>query len=118
MGGNGANAAPAAAGARGVEAQGIQPGIQRVSGELDNLVNSLQGLIATTDPLLNAGADKAGEESSGPAAQAGAAQGPPQLPVTGPYAAENLSRVEFTVVRLMQSARQVGRDLRSLYGRR
>ena len=99
--------------------QGIQPGIQRVSGQLDHLMNSLQGLIDTTGPILAAQTDEppAGSAQAG-ARSAAAAQGAPELPVTGPYAAENLSRVEFTVVRLMQSARQVGRDLRSLYGRR
>jgi hypothetical protein len=92
---------------RALTAAGIQPGIQRVSGELDNLLVSLQGLIDTTDPLL--------DKTTGEDAASGSAT--PEPAVTGPYEARNLSRGEFAMVRLMQSARQFGRDLRSLYWR-
>jgi hypothetical protein len=101
---NGNHAQPAG---NTVAAAGIQPGIQRVSGELDNLLVSLQRLIATTDPLLENTAPEARADADVLAAPA----------VSGPYAARNLSRGEYAVVRLMQSARQFGRDLRALYGR-
>jgi hypothetical protein len=95
---------------RPLTAAGIQPGIQRVSGELDILRTSLQRLIATTDPLL----DGATPDST-PAVTTQTVAAEPA--VTGPYAARNLSRAEYAVVRFMQSARQFGRDLRALYGR-
>lgn len=94
---NGSQAPGAGAATHAIPAEGIQPGIQRVSGELDDLVVSLQGLIETTDPLL---------ESTGDAGAVGTSDSPP---------AESLSRSEQAVVRLMQSARRFGRDLRSIW---
>jgi hypothetical protein len=105
------------AGVRALPAAGIQPGIQRVSGELDSLAQSLQGLLDTADPLLKGVAEKSADGKHNGSAAIGAyeTQNMPSLPVTGPYAARNLSRMEYTVVRLMQSARQAGRDLRQLW---
>lgn len=35
--------------------------------------------------------------------------------VTGPYSAQNLSRMEYGLVQLMQAARRLGRDVRSAF---
>jgi len=111
--------APTEAAARSLAAAGIQPGIQRVSSELDSLRTSLQRLIATTDPLLDSVAAErvAAERVAAERVPADAHPATPEPAVTGPYAARNLSRGEYAVVRFMQSARQFGRDLCALYGR-
>lgn len=103
--GNGSHPDAALTG-KALPAEGLGPGIQRVSSELEDALASLQGLIQTTDPLLDS---TAVDEASHPDTAEPA--------VTGPYEARNLSRGEYTVVRFMQSARQFGRELRALYWR-
>jgi hypothetical protein len=90
------------------------------------LIASLNGLIEKTQPLLEEPAETGGAPASLPAtrapenmsfpASAPAAAGedePGEAAISGPYAARNLSRMEYAVVQLMQSMRRLGRDVRS-----
>lgn len=106
-------------------ASGIEPEIEQVSNQLDDLIDSLNGLIEQTQPLLDQqppqaqpveppaapapfapiGDDSAGEEP-GTDEEAG---------ISGPYSAQNLSRMEYGLVQLMQAARRLGRDVRSAF---
>lgn len=121
--------------ANSLAASGIEPEIEQVSNQLDDLIESINGLIERTQPLLDqpqrqaplveipatspnptaAGANSAGadfgagfgaEEGEGEEAGTG---------VTGPYSAQNLSRMEYGLVQLMQAVRRLGSDVRSAF---
>ncbi|MFN8465025.1 MAG: hypothetical protein U0X20_05715 [Caldilineaceae bacterium] len=118
---------PDAAPASAVAASGIEPDIEQVSNQLDDLIDSINGLLERTQPLLeqpasqvvpaeapftptsptalddySAGDDSGVEESA-------------DTGVTGPYSAQNLSRMEYGLVQLMQAVRRLGRDVRSAF---
>jgi hypothetical protein len=106
-------------------ASGIQPEIEQVSNQLDNLIESINGLIGKTQPLLDQPAPRVdrSENLSLPISLASARE---ELTgenldsgyetsenLTGPYTAQNLSRMEYGLVQLMQAVRRLGRDIRS-----
>ena len=120
---------PAAAQASALAASGIEPEIEQVSNQLDELIESINGLIEKTQPLLD---QPPSQEQALPAAPSAA---PPPFAaesgynageetdtgededtgVTGPYSAQNLSRMEYGLVQLLQSARRLGREVRSAF---
>jgi hypothetical protein len=106
-------------------ASGIKPEIEQVSNQLDNLIESINGLIEKTQPLLDQPAPRVerSENLSSPISLASARE---ELTgenldrgyetsenLTGPYTAQNLSRMEYGLVQLMQAVRRLGRDVRS-----
>jgi hypothetical protein len=121
--------------ATAVPVTGLEPEIEQVSNQLGNLIASLNGLIEKTQPLLDPPAETGGAPASLPVATTPAqrapdnrsfpASAPDPRPadagedepgegaISGPYAARNLSRMEYAVVQLMQSMRRLGRDVRS-----
>jgi hypothetical protein len=105
--------------ARALAAEGIDPEIAEVSTQLDGLIASLNGLIEKTQPLLDQPAPSSARPVPPPApapdVRAGGVTPPPAGDdgISGPYAARNLSRMEYAMVQLMQSARRLSRDLRS-----
>ena len=118
---------PDAAPASAVAASGIEPEIEQVSNQLDDLIDSINGLIERTQPLLEQPASQAApaetpSTSTSPTAvgdySAGDDSGTEEdvdTGVTGPYSAQNLSRMEYGLVQLMQAVRRLGRDVRSAF---
>ena len=97
--------------ATAVAAEGIEPELQQVAEQLDSVLASLDGLLKDGPPLLqdaSSGQPGATVRTSAPAGETGGSDLP------GPYTARNLSRGEYSVVRLMQAVRRLGRDVRSL----
>ena len=137
---NGAVTRQAGPQAAALAAAGLDPEIEQVSNQLDDLIESLNGLIEKTQPLLQQSVSgSTSGVSPGSSAAAGALPlagernldaplSAAELPneqitgedmtgqgVTGPYTARNLSRTEYAMVQLMQAARRLGRDLRSAF---
>ncbi len=120
---------PEAAQASALAASGIEPEIEQVSNQLDDLIESINGLIEKTQPLLNQppseGQALSAEPPAAPApltAESGYNTGEEtgtdenaDTGVTGPYSAQNLSRMEYGLVQLLQAARRLGRDVRSAF---
>jgi hypothetical protein len=118
---------PEPAQTKAVAASGIEPEIEQVSNQLDDLIDSINGLIERTQPLLEppvnqAPLAQAPATSVSPAAQGGHGAGDDSdidesvdTGVTGPYSAQNLSRMEYGLVQLMQAVRRLGRDVRSAF---
>ena len=118
---------PEPAQTKAVAASGIEPDIEQVSNQLDGLIDSINGLIERTQPLLEPPVNQAPlaettATSVSPAAQGGHGAGDDSdidesvdTGVTGPYSAQNLSRMEYGLVQLMQAVRRLGRDVRSAF---
>jgi hypothetical protein len=120
---------PEAAQASALTASGIEPEIEQVSNQLDDLIQSINGLIERTQPLLDQPPSQGQALSADPpAAPAPVSDISDYNPgdetgndedagsdVTGPYSAQNLSRMEYGLVQLMQAARRLGRDVRSAF---
>jgi hypothetical protein len=109
----------------------LEPEIEQVTNQLDDLIQSINGLIEKTAPLLEQ------PDSGGASADTGSSTDgrtlaplailPPTADtadaemidddtdsqdVTGPYTARNLSRTEYATVQLMQATRRLGRRVR------
>lgn len=116
-----------AAQASALAAPGIEPEIEQVSNQLDDLIESINGLIERTQPLLDQPVQQAPPTRT-PATPAGpiaaddydtggdfGTEEDTASGVTGPYSAQNLSRMEYGLVQLMQAARRLGREVRSAF---
>ena len=120
---------PEAAQASALTASGIEPEIEQVSNQLDDLIQSINGLIERTQPLLDQppsqGQALSADPPAAPAPVSAMSDYNPgdetgndedaDTDVTGPYSAQNLSRMEYGLVQLMQAARRLGRDVRSAF---
>ena len=118
---------PDATPANAVAAAGIEPEIEQVSNQLDDLIDSINGLIERTQPLLEQPASQVAPSpppfaSTSPTAvgdygagdDSGTEEGV-DAGISGPYSAQNLSRMEYGLVQLMQAVRRLGRDVRSAF---
>ncbi len=113
--------------ASALAASGLEPELEQVSNQLDDLIKSINGLIERTQPLLDqpVGRAPAAETPSTPAIPAAmddysaaddlGSEEDADTGVTGPYSAQNLSRMEYGFVQLLQAVRRVGRDVRSAF---